>query len=179
VLTGSAGICLGSGPLTDCTVSYRVVLRDFMNAKFESVEDDAGKVTRYVRRANGGGLVAPGATVADSTRIGSMTYVENGARIGHGCRIGHGSWIDRDATIGDRTVIGDGVRIGRGTVIGNRVHIGSHSRIGSSVLIEHGVHLEADAMVADGEQVLVDARTPAAARARHRQHRRSKGRIAA
>ena len=44
-----------------------------MNAKFVSVEDDAGKVTRYVRHANGGGLVAPGASVPETTRIGPMT----------------------------------------------------------------------------------------------------------
>ena len=162
-----------------------------MNAKYVSVEDDAGKVTRYVRHANGGGLTAPGASVAESARIGPMTYVEYGARIGSGCRIGHGSWIDRGATIGDRAVIGDGVRIGRGTVIGNRVHIGSHSRIGSGVLIEHGVHLDADCAVPDGGHVPLrsTAQGPERAKvpsgvtipsgARDRAHRKSKGRLAA
>ena len=149
-----------------------------MTAKFVSVEDDAGKVTRYSRHDNGGGLVAPGAAVADSARIGPMTYVEHGAQVGPGSRIGHGSWIDRDATIGNRTVIGDGVRIGRGTVIGNRVHIGSHSRIGSSVLIEHGVHLETDSTVPDGSEVLAGARTGKAT-AQHRPHRKAKGGMAA
>jgi hypothetical protein len=62
-----------------------------MNAKFVSVEDDAGKVTRYARHANGGGLVAPGAVVADSARIGPMTYVE------HGAQIGSGSGLDMEA----------------------------------------------------------------------------------
>lgn len=149
-----------------------------MTAKFVSVEDDAGKVTRYSRHDNGGGLIAPGAIVADSARIGPMTYVEHGAQVGPGCRIGHGSWIDRDATIGSRTVIGDGVRIGRGTVIGNRVHIGSHTRIGSSVLIEHGVHLDADSAIPDGTEVLARART-AAVPATHRPHRKAKGGLAA
>ena len=162
-----------------------------MNAKYVSVEDDAGKVTRYVRHANGGGLIAPGASAAESARIGPMTYVEYGARIGAGCRIGHGSWIDRDATIGDRAVIGDGVRIGRGTVIGNRVHIGSHSRIGSSVLIEHGVHLHADSAVPDGghvplgstarglEQAKVSAAPKGAAGVKERGRRKSSGPMAA
>ena len=150
-----------------------------MNAKFVSVEDDAGKVTRYARHANGGGLVAPGATVADSARIGPMTYVEYGARIGSGCRVGHGSWIDRDATIGERAVIGDGVRIGRGTVIGSRVHIGSHSRIGSSVLIEHGVHLHTDTTVPDGGHVPMDPGVRVRDQAKNRPHRKSKGRMAA
>ncbi|WP_461173644.1 transferase [Arthrobacter sp. Z1-9] len=150
-----------------------------MNAKFVSVEDDAGKVTRYARHANGGGLIAPGATAAESSHIGPMTYVEYGARIGSGCRIGHGSWIDRDATIGDRAVIGDGVRIGRGTVIGNRVHIGSHSRIGSSVLIEHGVHLHADSRVPDGGQVPLASKAGVPERAKSRAHRKGRGRMAA
>ena len=150
-----------------------------MNAKYVSVEDDAGKVTRYVRHANGGGLAAPGAFVADTARIGPMTYVEQGARIGPGCRIGHGSWIDRDATIGDRAVIGDGVRIGRGTVIGSRVHIGSHSRIGSSVLIEHGVHLHADSVVPDGSHVPPSPGVQVAPQVKNRPHRKSWGRMAA
>ena len=150
-----------------------------MNAKFVSVEDDAGKVTRYARHANGGGLVAPGAVVAESARIGPMSYVEPGARIGSGSRIGHGSWIDRDADVGDRAIIGDGVHIGRGTVIGNRVHIGSHSRIGSRVLIEHGVHLHADSTVPDGGQILQGTRAAERAQAKNRQRRKSKSRLAA
>lgn len=151
-----------------------------MNAKFVSVEDDAGKVTRYARHANGGGLIAPGAVVAESARIGAMTYVESGARIGPGCRIGHGSWVDRDATVGERTVVGDGVRIGRGAVVGNRVHIGSHSRIGSRALIEHGAHLEADATVPDGGQVSASqAKRPRPVAGKNRTRVKGRGRIAA
>jgi hypothetical protein len=41
-----------------------------MNAKFVSVEDDAGKVTRYARHANGGGLTPGMQTVADWWRRG-------------------------------------------------------------------------------------------------------------
>jgi UDP-3-O-[3-hydroxymyristoyl] glucosamine N-acyltransferase len=127
-----------------------------MSRKFESVEDDAGKVTRYLRHPNGGGLVGPGADVAESARIGSMTYVEPGAHIGPGSRVGHGSWIDREARVGDRTVIGDGVYVGHGTVIGNRVHIGSHSRIGAGALIGHGSHVHADTTVPERGRVTAE-----------------------
>lgn len=150
-----------------------------MNAKFVSVEDDAGKVTRYARHDNGGGLIAPGAVVAENARIGRMTYVEPGAQVGDDCLIGHGSWIDRDVRIGERTVIGDGVYIGRGTVIGNRVHIGSHSRIGSSVLIGHGTHLEGDTTVSDGGEVLLGAKPVANTAANSRTHRRARRGMAA
>ena len=129
-----------------------------MNRKFESVEDDAGKVTRYLRHSNGGGLVAPGAYVAENARVGSMTYVEPGAYIGSGSRVGHGSWIDREARVGDRTVIGDGVYVGHGTVIGNRVHIGSHSRIGAGALIGHGTRLHADTTVPESGRVTSDSK---------------------
>jgi UDP-3-O-[3-hydroxymyristoyl] glucosamine N-acyltransferase len=150
-----------------------------VSAKFEAVEDESGKVTRYVRHTNGGGLIAPGAVVAESARIGPMTYVEPGAQIGPGCRIGHGSWIDREAKVGDRAVIGDGVRIGRGTVIGNRVHIGSHSRIGSSVLVGHGVHLHADSTVPDGGRMLPGSRSPVSAPSQAVPQRKARRRLAA
>ncbi|WP_457965107.1 transferase [Arthrobacter sp. D1-29] len=128
-----------------------------MSRKFESVEDDAGKVTRYLRHPNGGGFVGPGADVAESARIGSMTYVEPGAQVGPGARVGRGSWIDREAKVGDRTVIGDGVYVGHGSVIGSRVHIGSHSRIGAGALIGHGSHVHADTTVPERGRVVAEA----------------------
>ncbi|TAP41167.1 DapH/DapD/GlmU-related protein [Arthrobacter sp. S39] len=153
-----------------------------MSTKFESVEDDAGRVIRYRRHPNGGGFVGPGAYVAESARLGSMTYVEPGARIGSGSRVGHGSWIDRLAQVGERTVIGDGVRVGHGTVIGNRVHIGSHSRIGSGAVIEHGTSVNADSTVPDGGHVAAEprrrSRAAPAKRAQPRQ-RKSQNRQAA
>lgn len=124
-----------------------------MNAKFESVEDDAGKITRYVRHANGGGLVAPGAVVAENASIGTMTYVEQGARIGAGAIIGANSWIGRDAEIGSSATVGANVRVGRGAVVGSRSKVGSHSRIGSGVLIGSGVQITDDTLIPDGGAV--------------------------
>lgn len=150
-----------------------------MNAKFESVEDDAGRVTRYVRHANGGGLIARGAEAAQTARIGPMTYVEHGARIGTGCRVGYGCWIDKEARIGDHAVIGDRVRIGRRTVIGSKAQIGSHSRIGSGAVVGHGSHLPADSTVPDGGEVLAEPRSPGQVAANRRPARRPGGRMAA
>ncbi len=132
--------------------------KDGMSTKFESVEDDAGRVTRYRRHPNGGGYVGPGAEVADTARIGAMAYVEPGATVGSGARVGEGSWIDRRAKVGARTVIGDAVHVGHDTVIGNRVHIGSHSRIGMGAVIGHGIHLPADSRVPDGGRVPAEPR---------------------
>lgn len=129
-----------------------------MSRKIEAVEDDAGKVTRYRRHPNGGGLVGPGAEVQETSFVGSTTYVEAGACVGSGCRIGHGSWIDRRAKIGDRTFIGDGVYVGPETVLGNRVRVGSHSRIGAGAKIGHGATLDGDTRVPDGGVVSVAAR---------------------
>ena len=71
-----------------------------MTRQVESVEDDAGAVVYYHRHENGGGLVGRGAVVADSARLGPMTYVEPHARIGACTRVGHGSWIDRQVQVG-------------------------------------------------------------------------------
>ena len=83
-----------------------------MTRQVESFEDDSGGVVYYHRHQNGGGYVGRGAVVADSARLGLMTYVEPRARIGAGVRVGHGSWIDRQAQVGERTIIGDAVRVG-------------------------------------------------------------------
>ncbi|WP_309108339.1 transferase [Arthrobacter sp.] len=141
-----------------------------MSKKIESVEDDAGKVTRYRRHPNGGGLVGPGAEVEESSFIGSTTYIEAGACVGSGCRIGDGSWIDRRAKIGDLAFIGDGVYVGEGTIVGNRVRIGSHSRIGAGAQVGHGTTLDGDSRVPDGGLVAVAAKPHKARRSRARHH---------
>lgn len=150
-----------------------------MSRKIESVEDDAGKVTRYRRHPNGGGLVGPGAEVEDTSFIGSTTYVEAGACVGSGCRIGHGSWIDRRAKIGDRTFIGDGVYVGPETVLGSKVHIGSHSRIGAGARIGHGAKLDADTRVPDGGVVSTVAKQSRKVATRRPPTRGKQSRIAA
>jgi hypothetical protein len=45
-------------------------------------EDDNGQVVRYVRHANGGGLVSPGARVHEAAMVASTAYVEAGAQVG-------------------------------------------------------------------------------------------------
>ena len=124
-----------------------------MSRKIESVEDDAGRVTKYRRHPNGGGLVGPGAGVDESSAIGAMTYVEAGARVGSGCRIGRRGWIDKQAVIGDLVFIGDDVYVGRGAIVGNRARIGSNSRIGAGALIGRGARLHGDTTVPEGARV--------------------------
>src|SRR5665647_2899802 len=58
-------------------------------------EDDNGRVVRYVRHANGGGLVSPLARVHEAAMVASTAYVEAGAQVGDRSRIGAGSWLDR------------------------------------------------------------------------------------
>src|SRR5665647_651995 len=45
-------------------------------------EDDNGRVVRYVRHANGGGLVSPLARVHEAAMVASTAYVEAGAQVG-------------------------------------------------------------------------------------------------
>jgi UDP-3-O-[3-hydroxymyristoyl] glucosamine N-acyltransferase len=132
-----------------------------MSRKIEFVEDDAGKVTKYLRHPNGGGLIGPGAEVDETSFIGSTTYVEAGAHVGPGCKIGAGGWIDRKARIGDHAFIGNGVYVGQDAIVGRRAHIGSHSRIGAGARVGEGMRLRGDTVVPDGE--LVEAASAKAA----------------
>ena len=50
-------------------------------------EDDNGQVVRYVRHANGGGLVSPRARVHEAAMVASTAYVEAGAQMGDRSRI--------------------------------------------------------------------------------------------
>jgi len=68
-------------------------------------EDDNGQVVRYVRHANGGGLVSPLARVHEAAMVASTAYVEAGAQVGDRSRIGAGSWLDHDVIVGEDVVV--------------------------------------------------------------------------
>src|SRR5665647_405717 len=75
-------------------------------------EDDNGQVVRYVRHANGGGLVSPRAWVHEGAMVASTAYVEAGAQVGDRSRIGAGSWLDHDVIVGEDVVVAANVHLG-------------------------------------------------------------------
>ena len=116
-------------------------------------EDDNGQVVRYVRHANGGGLVSPRARVHKAAMVVSTAYVEAGAQVGDRSRIGAGSWLDHDVIVGKDVVVAGNVHLGPRTRAEDGTWIGTGARVGSDVVIERGARVTPDAVVPDAAVV--------------------------
>ena len=116
-------------------------------------EDDNGKVVRYVRHANGGGLVSPRARVHEAAMVASTAYVEAGVQVGDRSRIGAGSWLDHDVIVGKDVVVAGNVHLGPRTRAKDGTWIGTGARVGSDVVIEGGARVAPDAVVQDASVV--------------------------
>src|SRR5665647_516322 len=101
-------------------------------------EDDNGQVVRYVRHANGGGLVSPRARVHEAAMVASTAYVEAGAQMGDRSRIGAGSCLDHDVIVGEDVVVAANVHLGPRTRAEDGTWIGTGARVGSDVVIGRG-----------------------------------------
>jgi UDP-3-O-[3-hydroxymyristoyl] glucosamine N-acyltransferase len=144
-------------------ISATISKEDAMARMIEELEDETGAVIKYKRHANGRGLVAPTARVADSAYIDATAYVEADARVGLDAYVGAGSWIDRGVTVGDRTFVGANVHVGAGSVVGSGVRIGSNAKLGPDVMVGNGVRIDRDQQVAGGS--VMELHGAAAARA--------------
>ena len=146
----------GTGAIPDvlCQPS-RGVRRGEMAAIVE-FEDEDGRVVRYVRHGNGGGLVSPRARVHEGASVAPTAYVEAGAQVGDRSRIGAGSWLDHD------------VRVGQGVVVAGNVHLGPRSRAEDGSWIGTGARVGSDAVIGRGARVLPDAVVPDGAVVRRR-----------
>ena len=116
-------------------------------------EDDNGQVVRYVRHANGGGLVSPRARVHEAAMVASTAYVEAGVQVGDRSRIGAGSWLDHDVIVGEDVVIAANVHLGPRTRAEDGTWIGTGARIGSGVVIARGARVSPDGVVRDAAVV--------------------------
>ena len=112
-------------------------------------EDDNGRVERYVRHVNGGGLVSPRARVHEGAMVASTAYVEAGAHVGDRSRIGAGSWLDLDVIVGQDVVVAGNVHLGPRTRVEDGTWIGTGARVGSDVVIGRGARVAPDAVVRD------------------------------
>jgi len=112
-------------------------------------ENDNGQVVRYVRHANGGGLVSPQARVQEAAMVASTAYVEAGAQVGDRSRIGAWSWLDHDVIVGTDVVVAANVHLGPRTRAEDGTWIGTGARVGSDVVIERGARVAPDAVVRD------------------------------
>src|SRR5665647_3181886 len=92
-------------------------------------EDDNGRVVRYVRHANGGGLVSPEARVQEGAMVASTAYVEAGAQVGDRSRIGAGRWLDLVVIVGEDVVVAGNVHLGPRTRVEDGTWIGTGARV--------------------------------------------------
>src|SRR5665811_556193 len=92
-------------------------------------EDDNGRVVRYVRHANGGGLVSSRARVHEGAMVASTAYVEAGAQVGDRSRIGAGSWLDLDVIVGEDVVVAGNVHLGPRTRAVSYTHLRAHETV--------------------------------------------------
>ena len=116
-------------------------------------EDDNGQVVRYVRHANGGGLISPRARVHEAAMVASTAYVEAGAQVGDRSRIGAGSWLDHDVIVGKDVVVAGNVHLGPRTRAEDGTWIGTGARVGSDVIIRRGARVAPDTVVRDAAVV--------------------------
>ena len=116
-------------------------------------EDDNGQVVRYVRHANGGGLVSPRARVHEAAMVASTAYVEAGVQVGDRSRVGTGSWLDHDVIVGKDVVVAGNVHLGPRTRAEDGTWIGTGARVGSDVVIERGARVAPDSVVRDAAVV--------------------------
>ena len=116
-------------------------------------EDDNGQVVRYLRHANGGGLVSPRGRVHETAMVASTAYVEAGAQVGDRSRIGPGSWLEQDVIVGQDVVVAANVHLGPRTRAEDGTWIGTGARVGSDVVIRRGARVSPDAVVRDAAVV--------------------------
>ena len=98
-------------------------------------------------------LVDPTAVVAQSVRMGVMTFVNAAAVIGGACLIGDRVVVNRCASIGHHCFIGDDVSIGPGATLASNIQLGNGVIIGVGATILPDVKIGAGAIVAGGSVV--------------------------
>ena len=62
--------------------------------RYEELETEDGKVVRYQRHENGGGLVAKGAMVDPTAYVADSAWVDPGAVVEAGASVGKYAWIE-------------------------------------------------------------------------------------
>jgi len=123
--------------------------------------DAPGIRQRLYRRYAGLGcrmasLVAPGARVSGSVRLGAGVVIQWGAHISAECHIGHGVRLNVGANVMHDVVIGDFTTIAPNAVVLGRVRIGAACYIGANATLLPGVVVGAGAVIGAGAVVTRD-----------------------
>ncbi|KSW14022.1 transferase [Cellulomonas sp. B6] len=121
--------------------------------RYEELETEDGKVVRYQRHENGGGLVAKGARVHESAFVADSAWVDPGAVVEAGASVGRFCWIEPGAVVSERARLGSHVHVGRDAVVGRGARLGARVDVGAGAQLDAALVVEPEARIADGAHV--------------------------
>lgn len=84
-----------------------------------------------------GTLLAPGALVTTSARVGQHVIMNVKASVSHDCDIGDFCNLNPGATICGDVAVGEGAYIGAGATVINNVKIGAWTIVGAGAMVTH------------------------------------------
>jgi sugar O-acyltransferase (sialic acid O-acetyltransferase NeuD family) len=107
----------------------------------------------------GFGLVSalhPNAVCAADVSMGEGTVVASGAVVGPSSRIGRNAIVNTQASLDHDCVVGDGAHVGPGAIVTGVVEVGECAWIGAGAVIADHKSIGADAIVGAGAVVVKD-----------------------
>ncbi|SFK18934.1 transferase hexapeptide (six repeat-containing protein) [Cellulomonas sp. KH9] len=118
--------------------------------RYEELETEDGKVVRYQRHENGGGLVAKGAKVDPTAYVADSAWIDPGAVVEAGASVGKFVWVEPGAVVQERARLGSHVHVGREAVVGRGCRLGLRVDVGAQARLDAGLVVEPEARIADG-----------------------------
>jgi sugar O-acyltransferase (sialic acid O-acetyltransferase NeuD family) len=98
----------------------------------------------------------PNAVCAADVSIGEGTVVASGAVVGPSSRIGRNAIVNTQASLDHDCVVGDGAHVGPGVIVTGVVEVGERVWIGAGAVIADHKIIAADAIVGAGAVVVKD-----------------------
>lgn len=98
-------------------------------------------------------LIDPNATVAQSARIDSASYLNAGTIVGAVTSIGSGVLLNRCASVGHHCVLEDYVSLGPGATLCGNIQVGYGATIGAGATVLPDLRIGKGALIAGGSLV--------------------------
>ena len=124
-----------------------------MKRRYEELETEDGKVVRYQRHENGGGLVAKSAQVDATAYVADSAWVDPNAVVEAGASVGKFCWVEPGAVVHARARLGSHVHIGREAVVGRGARLGVRVDVGAKARLDAGLVVEPEAKIPEGAHV--------------------------
>ena len=102
--------------------------------QFPTLVHPRASVTPHVELAEGV-LIAAGAVLTSSLRMGAHSFLNVGASVSHDCAVGRCCAIQMGARLSGAVTIGNGVEIGVGAVVRQNITIGEWTSVGAGAAV--------------------------------------------